>query len=143
MLGRKSYTQEELDHCQAAVGQQLAAYRSLVDALSGGANDPKARFALEELEVPLFNNMVLVLDRWFVHRLRVVTGKDGNPLNEVEMLCDSLMHNGGILRASNVVKLVPEQSVLKLRVGDVIRLTAGDFERLSTAFFAELEAKFL
>lgn len=49
MLGRKSYTQEELDHCQAAVGQQLAAYRSLVDALSGGANDPKARSALEEL----------------------------------------------------------------------------------------------
>jgi hypothetical protein len=27
--------------------------------------------------------MTLVLDRYFVHRLRVVTGKDGDPLNEV------------------------------------------------------------
>jgi hypothetical protein len=26
-----------------------------------------------------------------VRRLRIVTGKDGNPLNEVELLADSLM----------------------------------------------------
>jgi hypothetical protein len=43
------------------------------------------------------------LDRYVVHRLRMVTGKDGNPLNEVEMLCDSLMNNNGILRSSNEV----------------------------------------
>ena len=30
-----------------------------------------------------FNNMTLVLDRYFVHRLRTVTGKDGNPLNQL------------------------------------------------------------
>jgi hypothetical protein len=24
----------------------------------------------------------LVLDRYFVHRLRMITGKDGNPINE-------------------------------------------------------------
>jgi hypothetical protein len=30
--------------------------------------------------------MTLMLDRYFVHRLRMVTGKDGNPLNEVELI---------------------------------------------------------
>jgi len=77
--------------------------------------------------------MTLVLDRYFVHRLRMVTGKDGNPLNEVEMLCDSLMNNNGILRDSNVIKLVPDQSVVNLHIGDPIRLTAAAFERLAVS----------
>src|SRR5215216_79247 len=33
-----------------------------------------------------------------MHGLRVVAGKDGNPLNEVELLSDSLMNNRGALR---------------------------------------------
>jgi hypothetical protein len=73
----------------------------------------------------------------------MVTGKDGNPLNEVEMICDSLMNNNGVLRGNTVVKYIPEQSVVKLKIGDQIRLTAEEFERLSAAFFAELERKFL
>jgi hypothetical protein len=93
--------------------------------------------------MPFFNNMVLVLDRYFVHRLRMVTGKDGNPLNEVEMLWDSLMNNDGILRGSNVIKLIPDQSVLKLSIGDPIRITEEEFEHLSAAFFAEIESKFV
>jgi hypothetical protein len=86
---------------------------------------------------------VLVLDRYFVHRLRTVTGKDPNPLNEVELLTESLLNNDGVLRTGNVVRWVPEQSVLGLRAGDRIRLTADDFERLSTAFLAELERRFV
>jgi hypothetical protein len=73
----------------------------------------------------------------------MVAGKDGNAVNEVEMLCDSLMNNNGILRASNVIKLIPDQSVVKLHIGHPIRLTAEQFERLSAAFFAEIEGKFL
>jgi hypothetical protein len=142
MLGRKSYTQEELDNARAAVTRQLAAYRSLAAAVAA-AGDEKATSALDDLEVPFFNGMALVLDRYFVHRLRVVTGKDGNPLNEVELLVDSLLNNMGVFRGNNVVKLVPEESVVKVPFGEAIRLTSDDFERLATAFFAEIEAKFI
>ena len=72
----------------------------------------------------------------------MVTGRDGNPLNEVEMIADSLMNNDGVLRGNNVVKWIPDESVLKLQIGDTIKLTAADFERLSAAFFTELEHQF-
>lgn len=116
---------------------------ALVDAVGNGRSDEQAESALESFEEPFFNNLILALDRPFVHRLRMVTGKDGNPLNEVEMLCDSLMNNRAVLRGSTVIELVPAESVLKLKVGDPIRITADEFERLSAAFFAELESKFL
>jgi hypothetical protein len=73
----------------------------------------------------------------------MVTGKDTNPLTEVELLSDSLMNNAGILRRNSVIKYVPDQSVLELQVGDSVRLTAAQFAHLSTAFFGELERKFL
>ena len=143
MFGRKTYTQEELDHANAAVDQQLAAYKQLVEAIDGTRSDPEVRSALDAFEPLFFNNMVLVLDRYFVHRLRMVTGKDTNPLNEVELLSESLMADGGLLRGNNVIKLVPDQSVLKLKVGDRIRLSAADFARLSKAFLAELQSRFV
>jgi hypothetical protein len=142
MLGRKNYTQEELDQARSAVDQQLAAYRTLVEAIDGATQDPKVRSALEAFEPLFLNNLTLALDRYFVHRIRVVTGKDGNPLNEVELISDSLMNNDGVLRGNNVIKLVPDQSVVKLEIGDRIRLSAAQFERLSTAFLAEIEARF-
>ena len=58
----------------------------------------------------------------------MVTGKDGNPLNEVELMSDSLMNNDGVLRGNNVIKLSPDQSVVKLNFGDRIRLSAAQFE---------------
>jgi hypothetical protein len=140
MLGRNSYTQEEFDQCKAAIGRQVAAYKTLVKA---AASEKKLNSALEAFEPLFFNNMVLVLDRFFVHRIRPVTGKDGNPLNEVEMLGESLINNNGVLRESKVIKLIPEQSVMGLRAGDTISLSEQDFERLSAAFFADLERKFL
>jgi hypothetical protein len=143
MLGRKTYTQEELDNARTAIDQQLAAYKKLVKAIDGATSDPKVRSALDAFEPLFFNNMTLVLDRYFVHRLRVVTGKDGNPLNEVELMSDSLMNNDGVLRGNNVIKLIPDESVLKLNTGDRIRLKAAQFERLSKAFFTEIQSKFL
>ena len=86
--------------------------------------------------------MVLALDRPFVHRVRMVAGKDGNPINELELLAASLIDNDGVLEGNNVIKFVPDQSVLKLDVGDRIALSAAQFERLYKAFLKEIRAKF-
>ncbi|MEA2385073.1 MAG: hypothetical protein QOH72_5044 [Solirubrobacteraceae bacterium] len=141
MLGRKDYTPEELDHATTAVDQPVAAYRKLVQAID--TSDPEVAAALADFEPLFFNNLTLVLDRYFVHRVRMVTGKDGNPINEVELLAESLMNNDGVLRGNNVIKLVPDQSVLKLDIGDRIRLSAAQFEGLAKAFLSEIRSKFV
>jgi hypothetical protein len=143
MLGRKDYTQEELDQATRTVKQQLAAYKKLAKALNGAGDDPQVAAALEAFEPLLFNNMTLVLDRYFVHRLRVTAGKDCNPINEVELLADSLINNGGQLRGNNVIKYTPEESVLGLGPGESITVSAEQFERLSEAFLAELDVRFV
>ena len=129
MLGRNSYTREELDHGKAAVAAQLAGYKQLANPGDG-------------FEALFFNNMTIVLDRYFVHRVHGTTGKDNNPLNEVELIVDSLTNNDGIMRGNNVLEYIPEESVTKLELGDPIRLTAQQFDALSAAFFADLEQKF-
>jgi hypothetical protein len=141
MLGRKDYTKQELDNATRVIDAQVAAYKKLAKAIDA-TGDAKARAALDAFE-PLFsNNMVLVLDRYFVHRLRQVTGKDGNPLNEVELLTESLMNNDGVLRGNNVIKFVPDESVLKLDIGDQVRLNIKDFESLASASLADIKRKF-
>ncbi len=141
MLGRKSYTADEVSHAEAAVEQLLGAYRTLAQA-SEQAADPRVAKALVDFEPILFNNMTLALDRYFVHRVRVVAGKDSNPLNEVELLAESLMDHDAFLRGNNVLKLVTEQSVLKLKIGDRIRLDVEQFEKLAKAFLADIKRKF-
>jgi len=54
-----------------------------------------------------FNNMVLVLDSYFCHRSRTIEGKDGNPLNEVRVLCNSMLENKGRVRAEKAITLKP------------------------------------
>jgi hypothetical protein len=142
MLGRKDYTQEELDHARSAIGAQTAKYEELVRAIGAGSPDPKVTSALDAFEPLFFNNMALALDRLFVHRLRTVTGKDTNPLNELELICESLMNNEGVLRGNNVVKYVPEEAAVKLNIGDRIRLTAAQFADLAAGVLAEIERKF-
>lgn len=142
MLGRKDYTREELASAQREVKQLLSTYRKLAKAVQE-TSDPKATAALETFEPVLFNSMALALDRRFVHRLRSVTGKDGNPINELELLSDSLMNNDGVLRGINVIQYKAEDSVLKLDVGDEIHLDAEQFQRLSKEFFGDLASKYV
>src|SRR3954463_10720249 len=123
MLGRKTYTQEELDQARTAVDEQLATYQALVAA---AGEDPDG--AREAFDASFFNMLVLALDRYFVHRLRGVTGKAGTPLNELELIAESLMNNGGVLRGNNVIKYAPEQAVLGLQLGDEIAIGAEQFE---------------
>jgi len=127
MLGRNSYEPEELENARATVKKQLADWRS---SNAGG-----------DLETSYFNGLVLALDRPFVHRIRKMTGKDTNPLSEVELVVDSLIGNGARFDPGTVVRYQPEKSVLGLAPGDQIRLTADDYERLATAFIDELETR--
>jgi hypothetical protein len=134
MLGRNSYEPAELDHAKAAIAKEVAAYKKLANAA--------AVPALEAFEPLFFNSLVMTLDRFFVHRVRPVTGKDCNPLNEVERITESLLA-GSVLEGVKVIKWIPDQTVLGLEIGDPIALTAAQFDKLAKAFFAELEARFL
>ena len=139
MLGRTTYTLDEINSARFAMAAQLTAYATLANETSGDT----ALAALDDFEPLFFNNLVLALDRYFVHRVRAVSGRNGNPLNEVELLADSLMNNNAVLRGNSVVAYTPAASIVKLELGDDIRLTAAEFADLADAFFAELEARFL
>ena len=132
MLGVKNYPQTYIDSCRARVDAQAATYRDLVAA----GDVPKS------FESVFFNNMVVVLDSYFTHRLRGVEGKDGNPLNEVRVLANSMLENNDTMAADSTIKMDPATSVLGYKVGDPIRVTEQDFARLAEAFFAGIESKF-
>lgn len=89
-----------------------------------------------------FGHLVVLLDSFFVHRSRMLEKKDGNPLNEVRMLCNSILQSSGVLTADKTIKFNPGTSIAKLEIGDEIALTREDVVRLADAFFAEIEAKF-
>jgi len=137
----KKYPKDYIAACRARVDADLRAYRSQV-----------GKAPSRDFETRFFNDQVLLLDYMFVHRLTGIEGKDGNPLNEVRALCNSILLNQGKLQvdrlpgwpnsAGSGIKLSPETSLLKLKVGDEVRLSEADFARLSKAFFAELEKKF-
>src|ERR1051325_2855803 len=141
MLGMKTYPKPYIAACRARVDADLSAYRK-----------HSGKTASRDFEARFFNNEVLLLDYMFVHRLTGVEGKDGNPLNEVRVLCNSLLLNGGKLQVEKLpgwpnsagasIKLPAEKSILKLTNGDEIKLTEADFARLAKAFFTEIEARF-
>jgi len=141
VLGMKKYPKAYIAACRARVDADLRAYRSAV-----------GKTPSREFEARFFDDQVLLLDYMFVHRLSGIEGKDGNPLNEVRVLCNSILLNRGKLQVDKLpewpnsavagIKLPPEKSVLKLKSSDEVRLREADFERLSKAFFAELEKKF-
>jgi hypothetical protein len=141
MLGMRTYDKDYIDACRARVEAGLRVYRT-----HAGTTPSK------DLEHRFFNDQVLLLDYMFVHRLAGVEGKEGNPLNEVRVICNSILFNGGRLQveklpgwpnsAGSGIKLPPEKSVLKLEPGDEVKLTEAGFTRLAQAFFAELTKKY-
>ena len=129
MLCMNTYPQDYIDGCRARIDADVAAFGRLADP--------------GDFEPVFFNNLVVALEMAFCHRTRGVEKKDGNPLNEVRMLCVALMQTNGRLEADRTIKWRPETTVLGYQIGDEIRLTTADFSRLSKAFFAELESKYL
>jgi hypothetical protein len=140
VLGMKKYTRAYIDASRARVDAHVTAYKKLVAAAEKAGTSQKA---LDAFDSTFFNNMVLVLDHLFVHRLRTIEGKDGNALNEVRILGDSIMLNGGTMSSDRSIKLKPESSILGYGNGDEIKLKKADFEQLAKAFFAEIEDKYL
>jgi hypothetical protein len=112
----------------------MGAYRQLV--LTADA------WAVVGFEAVFFSHMVVALDRYFVHRTRGREGKDGNPLNEVRMLCNSILEHEGVLTTDKTIKYDPAKTVLAIAIGTPIRLKETDFNRLAAAFFAEMEKRF-
>jgi hypothetical protein len=128
MLGRKSFTRVEVDAARAAVRDQLAAFATLG--------------APADVEPVYFNAMALALDRRFVHRVRMVTGKAGTPLNELELLTTALMEHGGLFTTDTVIKYDAGTAVVGLTPGDRVALSAEQFAGLAVGVFAELAEKF-
>ncbi len=91
MLCINNYTQKYIDECRSRVAAQVSAYQTLVATARNqtATGEPPLNAAIVAFEPHFFNNMVLALDNYFVHRARALEKKDGNPLNEVRMLCNS------------------------------------------------------
>ena len=111
MLCVNKYKLDYVNLCRAKMEAQLRAYRAL----------PKS-VARAEFEPLFLSHLVLAMDAFFTHRSRGLEGKDGNPLNEVRMICNSVLTNDGVLVADKTIKWNPESSVLKLQAGSRIRL---------------------
>jgi hypothetical protein len=137
MLGMKTYTKDYIDACRARIAADVAAFKD------AGA---------KELEATFFNNLVLKLQYMFEHRLSGAEGKDGNPLNEVRVLANSLVLNDGKLQVARLpqwpnsavanLTLPPERSVLGLKPGDTVALTRDDFVKLAKAYFEEIQQRY-
>jgi hypothetical protein len=137
MLGVRNYERTYVEACRRRVDADVEAFNSLV---SKTAPDDAG---LTEFEARYFSNLTIVLDAMFVHRLRTVEGKDGNPLNEVRVMCASMLNNQNRFTVESPIKMSPAKSVLKLHVGDDIRMDQQRFLALSQAFFDEIERKFV
>ena len=141
MVARSSYPAPYVEAARRRIAAAVDAYQD-VSASVAKLGDPRDDDALAMLETAYFNNLLLALDASFSHRLRAKEGKDGNPLNEVRVLCRSIIENDDVVIEDKQARLTPEASVLGYRVGDPIVLSESDFTRLSAAYLDEIEARY-
>ena len=129
MPDRSTYSADEIESCRDNCDALLAAW---------GANDVED----STLESLVFGHAVVVLHTWFGHRQRGLEGDDGNPMNEVRVIADSIVDNDAVLRVAGPITWVPERTVLRLAVGDEVEITANGFERLTAAYLAAIESTY-
>ena len=141
MHARNKYPPAYIDACRTRVEDQLGAFRKLAVATrKTGAKVPAVLQAFEAFETAFFNNMVIVLDAYFVDRPRADKTRDGSPLDEVRLLAASLMRGDEKLLQDSASEFDPEKSVLKYEPGTTIRIDEAAFKLLDEAFFSDLES---
>src|SRR5215472_13644454 len=134
MLGMKPYSKNYIDACRARVDASLRAYPKT--GRQSAVQGVRAAF-LQRSGPP---SGLYVRAPAHGHRR-----KGWDPLNEVRVLCNSILLNQGKLQvdklpgwansAGSGIKLPPEKSLLKLKVGEEVGLTEADFVRPCEAFF--------
>ena len=132
MLSQSSYPAAYVAASRDAVRRHLDEY----DALPLSAVDRAA------FEPGYLRHLVLALDTYALHRSRGQEGKDGNPLNEVRLLCTSIREHDGVLTGERSIRYAADRSVLGLAEGEQVTLDAAAFRRLADIFFDELTARF-
>lgn len=129
MLGRKSFEESEIAAAAARLRQGVDAWRQLAGGATGNLAQAEAAYA---------SNLLVALDRPFIHRVRTVAGKTTNPLNELELIVESLTTNGGVFEPGTVIKYIADASTLGLEAGQEIALTVDDVEDLGAGVIAQL-----
>jgi hypothetical protein len=127
--GRNTYTSDEIESCRDNCDSLLAAW----------ATNDVDDTTLESL---VFGQAVVVLHTWFGHRDRELEGGDGNPMNEVRVIADSIVDNDAVLRVEGPIAWVAERTLLRLAVGDDVAVTANGFERLAAAYLSAIESTY-
>jgi len=144
MLGVSSYKKDYVEECRKAVAAQLSAYRNLIETArkEAGAGNKAMASAIGSFTPGYFNSLVLALDHLFLHRLRTRELKDGNALNEVRMLCNSIMEHEQVMTEDTQIKYDPARSISKIKIGEKISMDEEKFARLASGFFDEIEKKY-
>ena len=141
MQSVNKYPENYIHECKEKVEVQIQLYKNLLAKLKK-QEDVRLDKAVIAFETHFCNNMVIVLDGLFMDRSRTVELKDGNPSNEVRMLCASIKTNNNNFILDDGIRYTPDKSILKLKFGDEIKLSIHDFLLLSSAYFTDIASKF-
>lgn len=144
MLTVNTYTKDYINACHATIDAQIENYNHLIATVKEEhVTNEKLDAAIATFEPVFFNNLLVLLDNYFVYRSRSIEEKDGNALNEVRVMSQSIMHNNNKMGTDDTIKPDPAKSVLQYQTGDEIRLNETNFIKLSNAFLNEIESKYV
>jgi len=126
MLSVNSYDKKYVNDCRVKVNALLSTYRDVLSA--------KPLAAIKAFEPHVFNHMVPALNDYFCHRARAMESKDGNALNEVRILANSVASADGTFQLDKTIKYDPAKSILSYKIGDKVSLSADEFPPFSSVF---------
>lgn len=133
MLAVTSYKRDYVAACRAGAEAQIKAFRKLAK---------KAPAEAAVFGPGYFAAMVLALDSFFLHRQRSFEGKEGGPLNELRMLCDSIKEHDGVMASNSTIKYDAKKSATGIAVGERIALDDAQFEALADAVFGDIAKRY-